>query len=499
MKFPRSIRWQLQLWHGLLLLVVLTAFGFTAYQLEKTERTRENDAGIQHRLSLLVNTLRSLSRDENRRVPRGERPERTDRADRPDRPPPPPPAPAPSAPTFNSQEFLQLLHSRGLDDLFTPESGYYYAIWMRDTQPQASSAGVPTPLPRPSPGESPSRIRAGDYHEAFIFAAPVDCVLVGRSMAETHQAILLHALFLAAAGAVLLTAGLLIGSWLTSRALRPVHDISRTATRIASGDLSQRVQVTEGESELGSLATVLNTTFARLEAAFSQQARFTTDAAHELRTPLTVLLTQMQSALARERPAEDYRQALSSSEATVQRMRRLIESLLELARLDAGQEALHHAPCDLAELAAECAELIQPLADARRITIKLDLAPAPCHGDPQRLSQVITNLLKNAIDYNHDGGSIHLRTHTHGDPASPAAAAGGIAMLEVSDTGPGIPEPHRAHIFERFYRVDPSRKGHSTGLGLAISKAIMDHHSGKLELTQSGENGSSFRLELPQG
>lgn len=473
MKLPRSIRWQLQLWHGLVLLVVLCAFGITAYQLEKTERTRENDAGVQHRLSLLVNTLRAASRDEPRR----------NRAERP-----------PSPPGLGREELTRILSTSGLDALFTPESGYYFAIWMREAQPLAASPAAPPALPKPTEREGASRIRAGDYHEAFIFAAPVDCVLVGRSMAPARQAILLHALLLATAGGILLTAGLLIGAWLTSRALRPVHDISRTATRIASGDLSQRVHVTEGGSELGSLATVLNTTFARLEAAFSQQARFTTDAAHELRTPLTVLLTQLQSALARERPAEDYRHTLTSSLATVQRMRRLIECLLELARLDAGQEALHHAPCDLAELAAECAELIQPLADARRITIKLDLAPAPCHGDPQRLSQVITNLLKNAIDYNRDGGSIRLLTRTQGAP-SPAAAT---ALFQITDTGPGIPEPHRAHIFDRFYRIDPSRKGPSTGLGLAISKAIIDHHSGKLELTQSSDQGSTFTLELPQ-
>ncbi len=474
MKFPRSIRWQLQLWHGLLLLIVLCAFGVTAYQLEKAERTRENDAGVQHRLSLLVNTLRSASREEPRRA----------RSDRPQTPP-----------GFSREELTRLLGTSGMDALFTPASGYYFAVWMRDAQPLAASPGAPQALPKPTESEGASRIRAGEYHEAFIFAAPVDCILVGRSMEETHRSILLHAMLLAGAGVVLMGAGLLIGSWLTSRALRPVHEISRTATRIASGDLTQRVQVTDGESELGTLATVLNTTFARLEASFSQQARFTTDAAHELRTPLTVLLTQMQSALARERSAADYRQALTSSESTVQRMRRLIESLLELARLDAGQEALHHAPCDLAELAAECAELIQPLADARRIVIKLDLSPAPCRADAQRLSQVITNLLKNAIDYNREGGAIHLRTATHGDPVTTAATA----VLEITDTGPGIPEPHRAHIFERFYRIDPSRKGHSTGLGLAISKAIMDHHSGRLALTHSSEAGSTFSLELPLG
>src|SRR5207249_8616527 len=112
--------------------------------------------------------------------------------------------------------------------------------------------------------------------------------------------------------------------------------------------------------------SVLNSTFARLEANFAQQARFTSDAAHELRTPVSVMLTQTQSALTRERPAPEYRETLEACQRAAQRMRRLIESLLELARLDAGQEKLKHAPLDLAHTAADCVELVRPLAAERR-------------------------------------------------------------------------------------------------------------------------------------
>src|SRR5207245_2533484 len=123
-----------------------------------------------------------------------------------------------------------------------------------------------------------------------------------------------------------------------ARAIRPIKEISATASRISGGDLSQRIPADDTDNELGQLANVLNSTFARLESIFAQQARFTADAAHELRTPVSVMLTQTQSALTRDREAVEYRETVEACQRAAQRMRRLIESLLELARLDADQE-----------------------------------------------------------------------------------------------------------------------------------------------------------------
>ena len=129
------------------------------------------------------------------------------------------------------------------------------------------------------------------------------------------------------------------GGWFRA-ALRPIDDISAAAVKISAGDLSQRINVAEAESELGQLAAVLNSTFARLETAFAQQKQFAADAAHELRTPVSVILTQTQTALNREREAAEYKQTVEACQRAAQRMRKLIESLLALARLDAGQEVL---------------------------------------------------------------------------------------------------------------------------------------------------------------
>src|SRR5205823_4097475 len=145
---------------------------------------------------------------------------------------------------------------------------------------------------------------------------------------------------------------------------------------------------------------VLNSTFARLEAAFAQQKQFTADAAHELRTPLAVIISEAQTTLARERNASEYRETVEACLETAQQMRRLTESLLELARFDAGQETMQRSSFDLAETARTCVNLIRPLAALKNIQIHCELATATVKGDPDRLRQVITNLLSNAVQYN---------------------------------------------------------------------------------------------------
>jgi len=231
----------------------------------------------------------------------------------------------------------------------------------------------------------------------------------------------------------------------------------------------------------------LNSTFARLETAFAQQRQFTADAAHELRTPVSVVLTQTQTALQRERNAPEYRETVEACQRSAQRMRRLIESLLELARLDAGQEQMKRLKFDLSQTARDCVELVRPLATARGVTIHGDLPPVEGHGDAERLAQVITNLLTNAIQYNRANGEVRIGLKSQG----------GMVLLAVSDTGPGIPGEDLPHIFKRFYRADPSRSSGQTGLGLAISKAIVEAHGGTIEVSSRPGAGTTFTIRLP--
>ena len=468
---PDSLRWRLQIWYGLLLAIMLCAFGFTAHHLEKVERLRSVDNDLQHRLALVVSELRAGSQRPDQR-PGDPAPRQT-----PIRPQDPEDRPGPN-----------LDFAPEVGALFGHGTSYYYVVWMRGEEPIARSTNAPSDIPRPEPGAAATRERSGHLRESFIFAAPVDCVLVGRSVAEVEVSLLVNATLLAGAGGVLLVLGLLGGGWLIARAIRPIEDITSTAARIAGGDLTQRVREAHDQSELGQLSTSLNRTFARLEDAFAQQQRFTADAAHELRTPLTVLLTQVQTALARERSAEEYRDTLESCQRSAQRMRRLLEDLLQLARLDAREEPVPSESFDAAHIASECLEHLKPMAVEQGITLQLDAVPASIRGDAGRMAQVITNLLTNAIQHTPPGGIVSLRTGR--DPTA--------AFIEVSDTGQGIAAKDLPHIFERFYRADKARTSSAgrTGLGLSIAKAIVEAHGGQITALSEPGKGSTFVVRL---
>jgi len=316
-----------------------------------------------------------------------------------------------------------------------------------------------------------------------------ECILVGRSIVVDLAAMQRFAWWLVLGGAGVLALGLGGGWWLVSQVIRPVNDISTAASRISAGNLAERISVTDTDNELGRLAGVLNSTFARLEAAFAQQKQFTADASHELRTPLAVIVSEAQTTLARERSAAEYRETVATCLDAAQQMRHLTESLLQLARFDAGQEPIERQPFDLVAETRACVDLVRPLAAKRGLQIQCDFASASALGDAERFRQVITNLLTNAIHYNRDAGQIRVSTRSEG----------GSALLIVADTGQGISAADQPHIFERFYRADKSRsraEGRS-GLGLAISKAIVDAHGGSIGVSSEPSVGTTFTVRLP--
>jgi heavy metal sensor kinase len=482
--FLKSLKWRLQAWHGIILLAVLAGFGFTAHRLQRANEFRRVDQELLQRLAVVLDALRRpppLERSAT--VPPPGSPEERWRPGPPDRgltgehPPPP-------------RDF-RLPPNRAR--LFEEEgSAFYYVVWVRDGRELSRSASAPDEVPRPERAAAvtaPAVRTRGVLREACQFTPPGECLLVGRSI--TPELARLHdlALWLAGLGATVLVFGLAGGWWLATRAIRPIAAISATASRISAGNLAERISVAGTDNELGRLTGVLNSTFARLDAAFAQQKQFTSDAAHELRTPVTVMLTQTQSALARERPAAEYRETLEACQRAAQRMRRLIESLLELARLDAGQEPMKREPFDLARAARESVELVRPLAAERGIAIHTDLAALACQGDAERVSQVITNLLSNAIHYNRDRGEVRLC----------ARAEDGVAVLTVTDTGEGIAAEDLPHVFERFYRADKSRARANgrTGLGLAICQAIVEAHGGAIAVASERGVGAIFTVRLP--
>jgi heavy metal sensor kinase len=350
-------------------------------------------------------------------------------------------------------------------------------------------ADVPRPR-HPGTVQPASRIRLrGTLRELWQFTPPGESIVVGRSITPELANSRQLALVLSGLGGAVLILGLAGGWWLATRAIRPIDDISAAAARIATGDLSHRINSAHTDNELGQLAGVLNSTFDRLEAAFARQQQFTADASHELRTPIAVILSQTQATLARGRNPAEYREALEACQRAAQRMRLLTESLLTLARLDAGRETAKRERVDLGQIARGCVELLEPLARERGITIRCELATTDCPGDSERLAQVITNLLSNAILHNRSDGEVRVTSRREKDSV----------LLVVADSGPGIPVEDLPRLFERFYRVDKSRTGVTggTGLGLAICKVIVDAHGGTLEVASAPGQGSTFTLRLP--
>jgi two-component system OmpR family sensor kinase len=514
----RSIRWRLQIWYGVILMGVLAGFGLTSFQLERGRQFRRIDEELQRRVGGLANAIRQPPGRPGER-PSGRRPPREDLPlpDRPfgegrerrspDRPeggwlPDPRADPEIGVAARPGGEFRLPPQLAGLFDE-SDTNAFYYVIWSRDGNQLARSANLPAPVPpplrapafsglsgapNPRPEPRPPRMR-GAFREVFIVTPPGEIILAGRSIAPELGDLRLAAWRLAGVGGGVLLLGLAGGWWIATRAIRPIADISATATKIAAGDLSQRISAADTETELGRLAGVLNSTFARLEAAFAQQARFTADAAHELRTPVSVMLTQTQAILARERGTAEYRETVEACQRAAQRMRRLTESLLELARLDAGQETMKRVRFDLANTVRDCVELVRPLAEERRITIHCDLAAQECEGDAERLAQVVTNLLTNAVQYNQDRGRVRVAAERHD----------GTVVLTIADSGQGIPAEDLPHVFERFFRADKSRTGSAghTGLGLAIAKAIVEAHGGAIEVSSQPDVGTTFTVRLP--
>jgi two-component system OmpR family sensor kinase len=461
----RSIKWRLQLWHGLTLLMVLVGFGYTAFELQRTREFRRVDQELHEHMAALIGPLR-----------------------RPGRPFGPRDGPPPSDASRPRPPGMPPEIGRDVEGAFPEDGPFYFVVWDREGRIVRQRGAAENIRPRAGGRRGPIGMR-DEYRELQQVTPRGETVLVGRSIAPELKEMRNLAYLLIGSGFAILALGLAGGWVVATRAMQPVEKISVTAQKIASGDLSQRIVHAEAESELGRLVAVLNSTFARLDSAFAEQVRFTTDVSHELRTPVSVIVSQTQMALSRERSATDYREALEASQRAAQRMRKLIESLLQLSRLDAGQEEIRRFDFDLAQIAKEAVDLLRSLAEEKKIEMIQQLEPVRVSGDSERLAQVITNLLSNAIAYTPPGGRVTISSRSEN----------GLAVLTISDTGIGIPAHDIPHVFERFYRVETSRsrdKGGS-GLGLAIARAIVHAHGGTIELKSTAGQGTEFTVRLP--
>ncbi|HEV2694912.1 MAG TPA: ATP-binding protein [Verrucomicrobiae bacterium] len=477
-----SIKWRLLLWMACLLTLILTGLGIAVYHIHLADQLSQFDDRLQSRVVTMSAALYApsipgpdeLQLDGTNVVASDTNAIATV---------PPLDTTEPGAMQL-SPDIIRLLSTSNTNS-------FYFVLWPHgDITSVKESANTPVGETRPhiANKDTGTYIRVhGLYREAFHVTERGDCVLVGRIATEEYDDASRFARFVFLGCAGLLGLALASAWGLLVRALRPLEKISAAALKIASGDLSQRINVPEMDSELGRLAAVLNSTFARLETSFDQQKQFTSDASHELRTPIAVLISEAQTTLTRERSPDDYREALTASLDAAQKMRRLTESLLELARLDAGQEMLRREKTNLATIVQDSVKFVRALAVEAHVQIHCDLEDAMIFCDAGRIAQVITNLLTNAINYNYDGGEIRISTRLEGR----------TAVLAVADTGQGIALGDLPRVFERFFQADESRTAGNSGLGLSICKAIVEAHGGSIEVKSIIQRGSTFTVRLP--
>ncbi len=460
MRRPRlSIRWRLTLWYGAVLSTILVAFSGSVYLLMRHHLLAITDAGLREEFAEFA--------DEVRR-------------------------------TGDRSGLAATLGSR-----FSHVEGHEFELSTFAGEPVFRSEGVAsTGLPRPVVGPAGATgpafldVTLGGLGPVHLAGGAVRgpggplLVQVAASLAPTGRALRELVIVFLTIGPMALACTLGGGYWLARKALAPIDRMAATAAEITSNRLDRRLEEAGARDELGGLARTFNAMIERLQCSFDEVRRFTADAAHELRTPLAAMRTEAEVALRSPRSPERDGRVLEDLLEEMERLTRLVSQLLFLCREDAGLGAGEIRPLRLDHLVGEVGEHMQVAAQEKGVGLHLDLTgDCPVRGDADRLRQLFFNLLDNAIKYTPAGGAVAVRGEAHN----------GQVRVTVADTGIGIPADHLPHVFDRFYRVDPSRSPETegSGLGLAICRSIAEAHGGRLGIDSDLEGGTRVTLVLP--
>lgn len=358
------------------------------------------------------------------------------------------------------------------------------------------------PRPRPDwlelllPDEGAVRVAyvARPDGQVRVVAAPAGAL--AREMGEV-----VRTLAGVAAAAVPVAAALVF--WVARRAFAPLREVASTAAAIGPASLDTRIRprVAAEDETVASLVAVLNGMLDRLQAGFRAQARFADDAAHELRTPLGALRTQLEVALRHPRDAETYRQVLANALEDVERLSRLADDLLLLARHERGAVLPVESAVPLGDLVARAESEVSGLAHEAGVAVLTDVpAGLDLDCDPVAVERVLANLLRNAVQHSPPGGVVTVTARARA--AAPAESGDGSAVpgveVHVEDEGPGIPPADLPFVFDRFYRGDAARRRAGTGLGLAIARAVVEAHGGRIAASSRPGGGARFTVWLPR-
>jgi heavy metal sensor kinase len=312
-------------------------------------------------------------------------------------------------------------------------------------------------------------------------------LVAAESLHEVDDAAHRVLALLALGGAAALALVGIGGGWLARRALRPVASMTTRAEAIGIDDLDQRIPVPRVNDELAHLARTLNAMLDRLGDGVRARERLIADASHELRAPLAAMRAELDVSLAQNRLEAPARDALLLAREDAVRLARIVDNLLTLARVDEGRLELLIAPQDLSELADRAARAQRTTAAARGIEVVVGGDDVVADVDGDRLEQVLTNLLDNAVRHSRDGGRVRLDIRRDGDET----------RLSVTDEGPGIPRDARERVFERFSRQDPARSRGGAGLGLAICREVVHAHGGRIWIGDDARPGTTVHVALP--
>jgi two-component system heavy metal sensor histidine kinase CusS len=452
-----SIRWRLTLWYGAVLVAVLVAFGASVYLMMRHALLDRTGAGMSMESTEVAEEV-ARSRDRS---------------------------------TLGAW----------LERRFAHHPGYDIQVSTLGGEPLFRSerikvGGLPRPSDPPAPGRPTFESFAGQSGHAHLLSRVVPGpdgslhLQIAAPLAADDDELgeLLTVMLLAGPLALVLALG--GGYLLARRALAPVDRMAAEADQITATRLDRRLEVLNPGDELGRLGATLNGMITRLERSFEETRRFTADAAHELRTPLAVMRNVAEVALRLPREPEHYRLVLGDVLEEVDRLTRLAEQLLFLCREDAGLVLPVMKGVRLDEVVRDAAEHMSVVAGAKGLTLEGgDLAPCSIRADANQIRRLLFNLLDNAIKFTPAGGTVRISLER----------SDGCACLTIADTGVGIPAEHIPHVFERFYRVDPSRGQdiEGTGLGLAICRSIADAHGGEIRIESEVGQWTRAILTLP--
>ncbi len=453
-----SVRWRLTLWNTLALAILLLGFSCLVYALMAHALYEQVDRS-------LLSEFRQLQQDERLQTQPEERL------------------------AYWIDEFLE--HEKNFCIVYHPDGRVYRRTPELAAESVPADPGPQTTLPHFSIRQLPiigrqrtltSRFRAGNEDLIILQLAPLQ--EVDHELRE-----LLVALGMAVPATLIVSGGL--GYVLARKALKPMEKLQRQTAQITAERLDSRLPVDHPRDEVGRLAQTINAMITRLERSFGEIRRFTADASHELRTPLTVIRSEAEMALGQTLTVAEHQTLLESILEECDRLTRLTEQLLALAREDDGHEKPPFQPLDLAGLVAGVIENMRPLADVKGLALRQE-GPGFLQilGNETRLRQVFYNVLDNAIKYTPEGGAVTVRL----------GRRDGWVVVSVQDTGIGIPAEHLPRVFDRFYRVDKARSRDmgGTGLGLSIARSIVEAHHGRIELVSTLGQGTTCTVVLPE-